>query len=157
MKLAELKKEYSKYEKKYSLPSFKQLNESFGVERAANKETDLPLRAIRRNLVEHAINFLQFLEGLLNPNLASMASLGLLKNLTDKEKQLISNCYEKLFDIELKSLALETEYNEKAEAEFIKESVKIWKSVSTELKSLLAASERAWKKKMQEEKGSYFG
>ena len=157
MKLAELKKEYSKYEKKYSLPSFKQLNESFGVERAANKETDLPLRAIRRNLVEHAINFLQFLEGLLNPNLASMASLGLLKNLTDKEKQLISNCYEKLFDIELKSLALETEYNEKAEAEFIKESVKIWKSVSPELKSLLAASERAWKKKMQEEKGSYFG
>jgi len=155
--LTELKKEYGDLQKRYSLPSFEKLNEEFDIERIIDKETDFLLRGIRRNISQKAINFMQFLEGLINPNFASMAALSLLKSINEKDKELINKCYEKIFDLELKSLMLEIEYNEKAEAEFIKTSAKAWEEIRADLKQLINNAEKVWRKKMSEEKLNYFG
>ena len=38
--LNEVKKNYEKFQKKYNLPSFKNLNEDFQIEKIAENETD---------------------------------------------------------------------------------------------------------------------
>ena len=46
--LVRLKKDYAKLQKKYSLPSFENMNQDFSIEKAAELETDYLIREIRK-------------------------------------------------------------------------------------------------------------
>jgi len=150
--LTELKKQYAKIKRKYKLPEFNTLNEEFEIEKLVEKKTDFLLKAIRRRIEERTENFLKVLEGFINPNFASMASLTLIKSFTEKEKKLVNNSYQILVGLVLKSGVLETEYNEKEEAEFIKDALKVWQEAKKSLHKLMLASEKIWRKKIEEEK-----
>ena len=52
-KLEKLKEKYTEVQKKYGLPSFKELNENLSIERMANSETDLVVLETRRRSEEH--------------------------------------------------------------------------------------------------------
>ncbi len=154
-KLAQFKKDYAKLRKKYKLPEFRKLNEEFEIERVAEKNTDFLLRGIRGSIERKAESFLKMLEEFINPTFASLASLTLIKSFTDKEKKHIKDGYQNLVGLMLKAAILETDYNEKKEAEFIKEALKMWESTKKGINELMTASEKIWRRKIEEEKVSY--
>ena len=153
--LVNLKKEYEKVKAKYKLPEFTKLNSEFEIEKLAGKKTDFLLRGIRRNIEQRAGNFLKMLEEFVNPSFASMASLTLMKSFGDREKMLVKNSYEHIVDLILRAAILEIDYNEKKEADFIRDSVKIWEVTKKDLTELMTTAEKIWKQKIEEEKGDY--
>lgn len=128
MKLEELKKNYSILEKKYKLPSFKELNEDFGIE-ILRKGEELLLRSIRKVMLEKIVNSLGFVEMLLNPINAPRMYFVYLKSVSSEDKKDIEKIYSVLSDVVLASSKLEIEYSEKGEAEMIIRIVKDWNSV----------------------------
>ena len=77
--LEELKKDYLILQKKYKMPSFKELNEEFDIEKAAEHETDCLIREIRKAIMDKVIAYLRFVEMLLNPSNAPMFFFALVK------------------------------------------------------------------------------
>lgn len=154
-KLAQLKKDYAKLQKKYKLPDFAKLNLEFEIERLAERNTDFLLRNVRRSIERKTGDFLKMLEEFVNPGFASIASLTLLKSFGDKEKKLIKDSYQTLVGLIIKSAVLETDYEEKTEAEFIKEALKTWEAAKKDLNELMKSAEHIWKRKIEEEKVDY--
>ena len=70
--LQNLKTNYKMFQEKYSLPDFHELNKEFGIEKAAEDDTDFLLREIRKFLSEKFSNYLRFVELLINPSGASV-------------------------------------------------------------------------------------
>jgi hypothetical protein len=128
MKLEELKKNYSILEKNYKLPSFKELNEDFGIE-ILRKGEELLLRSVRKVMLEKIVNSLGFVEMLLNPVNAPRMYFVYLKSVSAEDKKDLDKIYSVLSDIVLASSRLEIEYSEKGEAELINRIAKDWNSV----------------------------
>jgi len=128
MKLEELKKNYSILEKKYKLPSFKELNEDFGIE-VLRKGEELLLKSIRRTMLEKIVNSLGFVEMLLNPVNAQRMYLVYIKSMSVEDKKDIEKIYSVLSDILVDALKLEVEYSEKGESEMIIKTFRDWNSV----------------------------
>ena len=55
MELNDLRNDYSKLEVKHILPSFKELNESFEIDKI-DKESDALLRVVRKVMMEKIVN-----------------------------------------------------------------------------------------------------
>ena len=55
MELKDLKKEYGKLEKKHKLPSFKEVNETFEIDKIEN-ESDCLVREVRKIIMDKIIN-----------------------------------------------------------------------------------------------------
>jgi hypothetical protein len=85
--LTKLKEAYSKFQAKYSLPSFEQLNEDFQIEKAAELETDFVLREIRRYITDKFFNYLRFIESILTPNNPPMFVFAITKTLGTKDRE----------------------------------------------------------------------
>ncbi len=118
--LSKLKKQYEKLRKKYKLPSFEELNKDFEIEKLQEKETETLSREIRRSMVDKNLAYLKFTEMFINPATAPMFFLALIKGLDSKEKKLVQELYMQLGKFEIESIALDNEYNEKKDGEFIK-------------------------------------
>lgn len=153
--LEQIKKKYESLRKKYGLPSFNKLNEEFEIEKVQEKETDFLLREIRRATTEKIAAFLHFFELFLNPVTAPLFVLVSLKELTASDKELIESIYRQLVNIELTSIALDMAYNEKKEAQFIKQITEKWQELKTELQEFSALLLKIQTK--QKEKRSYLG
>ncbi len=155
--LEKLKKKYVIFEKKYSLPPFKDLNENFDIEKISEQETDYLLREIRKIVVDKAVAYLRFTEMLLNPSNAPMFFLTLVKGLTSQDKRIIERMYEKLGSFEIDVIELDAKYNEKDEAEFIKKIQKEWKTISVDMIKLTEVLRRNWNQKAIKDERGYFG
>lgn len=155
--LESLKRDYSKLQKKYSLPGFQELNEEFDIEKIAENETDFLLREVRKAIMDKVINYLRFVEMLLNPSNAPMFFLSLIKGLTSQDKRILERLYEKLGNFEIDVICLDCKYNEKDEAEFIKKLTKEWKDVSDEMIKLTEILKRNWSQKSGKGERGYLG
>ena len=155
--LEELKKEYAKLQKKYSLPSFEKLNEEFDIEKIAENETDFLLREVRKAIMDKVINYLRFIEMLLNPSNAPMFFLSLIKGLNSQDKRILERMYEKLGTLEIDVICLDCKYNEKDEADFIKKLTKEWKDISDEMIKLTEILKRNWSQKSGKGERDYLG
>lgn len=154
--LDELMKKYAPFEKKYKLPSFGKLNEDFDVEKAQEKETQFVLREIRREVTDKVAAFLRFFELFLNPQAAPLFVLGMLKNLTLHEKDVIMKIYKELVALEIEAVNLDITYKEEEEARFIKETFKRWQILKPELEKIGKALSKM-QVKPNKSKKSYFG
>ena len=154
MKLEELKKNYSILEKKYKLPSFKELNEDFGIE-ILRKGEELLLRSVRKVMLEKIVNSLSFVEMLLNPVNAPRMYFVYLKSVNSEDKKDLDKIYSVLSDLVLASSELEIEYSEKGEAEMITKIVRDWNSVKPLFMKILKRVQNPVSS-VQKEK-SYFG
>lgn len=132
--IAKLKKEYLVFEKKYKLPKFHDLNVEFEVEKLQGHETEFLLREIRRNMTDKIAAFLKFFELFLNPQAAPLFILSALKSTSSVEKDKIEKIYKKIVALEIKSISLDISYEEKREADFIKNTYESWQSLKSELK-----------------------
>ncbi len=155
--LEKLKKDYAKLQKKYGLPSFKDLNEDFPIDKAAESETDIPIREIRKNIADKMMGYLRFTETLLNPVNAPMFIFSIIKTLGPEEKKHISEIYKKLAKNEIKLIETDVEFSEKKEAEFIKNSYEIWREMKKNILKILKLIEEKWDNKFETGTRGYFG
>ena len=155
-KLKELKKEYSKIQKKYGLPDFDKLNEDFKIEKVAETETDFLVREIRESLGETLENFLRLIEIILNPVNVPMFLFPIIKSLNTEEKNKLSEIYKKLSKLEIEAMKL-IDYSEKKEAEFIKNSYKLWQEIKKDFVKIIESIENKLDVKVEKTEKGYFG
>lgn len=156
-KLENLKKDYVKIQKKYNLPSFEELNQEFHIEKAAEIETDILVREIRKFVADKLGGYLRFTETLLNPTNAPMFVFSIIKIMGVEDKKKVADIYKELVQNEINLIELDTAFSEKKEAEFIKESYKLWKKISKEILSLLDSVKKNWDNKFETNNKGYFG
>lgn len=155
--LDQLKKEYTKIQKKYALPSFEELNKDFQIEKAAEVQTDYLIREIRKFLTDKFSNYMRFIEALLNPVNTPMFVFSVVKSLGVEEKTKLTETYKKLAKIEINLVEVDIEFSEEREAEFIKKSYLVWKDVKNDILDVIGHIKGNWDNKFEVNKKGYFG
>jgi acetylglutamate synthase len=128
MELKEFIAAYDILQKKYKLPSFKELNSCFEIDKI-DKESDTLLRIVRKVSMEKVVNLLGLIELFLSPNNVPRMYLAYLKSMTTEDKKQLSDIYDKLSGLALECMPLELEYSEKREAEMISKIYAAWNEV----------------------------
>jgi len=155
--LENLKKEYEKLEKKQKLPSFKEMNEDFYIEKIAENETDMLIREVRRMVGDRLANYMRLIENLLNPVNVPMFVFSILKMIGPEEKKKLSEIYKKLVQNEIKFVERDLEFDEAKEAEFIRNSCNLWQGIKKELAGIFEKVEKNQGSKAEENNKGYFG
>ncbi len=155
MELKELKKNYSILAKKYKLPSFENLNENFEIDKI-DRETETPLRLIRKVMMEKLVNSMGFLDLLLNPVNAPRMYVSYSRSLSIEDRKVIDEIYSILGDVSLSSLELEIDSSEKKEAEIIKRICSAWESVKPKFRKIMTNMKKPNKVIAKKDK-TYFG
>jgi len=145
MELKDLKKNYEELVKRHKIPSFKELNEEFEIDRI-ERESDCPLRSVRKAMMDKIVKYIQFVEMLLNPAQAPPMFMMFVKNVNEKDKKSLEKIYENFIKLELSSLRLEIDYNEKNEALLVKKISETWGRSKLELRLVIEMMERNWNK-----------
>jgi hypothetical protein len=155
--LADLKKDYSILEKKYSLPIFSELNEEFFIESLAEMETELLIKHIRRLVLEKIAYFTKFIETMINPSEGgSLLVFSITKNMNQENRKVLAEIYEKFSRLEVESLKRELDYSEEEEAEFIKKIYFFWKDIKKDLLGVVQSIDFNWDNKIAKSEKSYF-
>lgn len=157
MGLARLKEEYEKLQKKHNLPSFREMNEDFYIEKIAENETEIPLREIRRAIGEKFDNYLRFIESLLNPVNVPMFIFSIIKLIGPEEKKKLSEIYKKMVQNEINFIERDLKFEEAKEAGFIRKSYELWQGIKKELADILEKVEKNLGNKTEENTKGYFG
>lgn len=157
MGLEQLKKDYLALHKKYRLPSFQEMNEDFYIEKIAENETDILIREIRKMVGDRLVNYMRFIENLLNPVNVPMFVFSIIKLMGPEEKNKLSEIYKKLIKNEIKFVERDLEFEEAKEAEFIRESYELWQGIKKELAKIFEKVEKGWGTKTEENSKGYFG
>ncbi len=126
--LDELKKQYEVLRNKYKLPSFSELNVLFDIEEISS-DTELLLKKLRRVISDRISGYMRFIEILLNPSNAPMYFFKLIKKLDSSDIENLMKLYETMGKFELELIALDLDYSEKKEAEFIVKSYKLFNEI----------------------------
>lgn len=155
--IEKLKEEYQILKNKYNLPGFSELNELFDIEEIED-ETDYLLRKIRRAISEKTSGYLRFVETILNPSNAPIFFFKLVKKLESEDKEFLSKVYDILGNFEIEVIALELDYSEEKEAEFIKRVYNIFNDeIKEHFLKIIKKLENGDSDKRKESNGSYFG
>lgn len=155
--LENFKEEFKEISKKYSLPEFEELNKDFYIEKLAETETDYLVREVRKYISEKISNYVRFIETLLSPSNVPMFVFTVVKNLEQKDKETLQEVYKKLAKAEVSLIELDLEYNEEKEAQFIKETSKLWNEVKADLLKITDSINKNWDNKIEVNGKSYFG
>ena len=156
-KLEKLKKEYEILRKKYNLPDFKDLNEDFHIEKIAEFETEILIREVRKFMGDKMLNYMRFIENLLNPINVPMFIFSIIKLLDAEEKKGFSEIYKELMKKEIQFIELDLEFDEKKEAEFIKHAYGFWQRIKKDLLKIIGKINKKWDDKFEVNSKGYFG
>ncbi|MFA5019943.1 MAG: hypothetical protein WC533_02490 [Candidatus Pacearchaeota archaeon] len=152
----EIREQYEKLSKKYSLPLFKELNEDFDIVKAEFGCETL-LRDIRKEISTKYLSALNIVELLLNPSNGSMFHMFLVKSISKEEKDILDNLFDKIGEIQIEGFELDVYYNEKKEAEFIKKTFHLWQEIKPDLAKVIKSLKDNWRKTSFKKEKSYFG
>ena len=155
--LEQLKIDYEKLRKKYNLPNFKEMNEDFYIEKIAENETDILIREVRRMVGDRLMNYLRFIESLLNPVNVPMFVFSIIKLVGSEEKNKLSEIYKKLIQNEIKLVEIDIEFDEEGEVKFVRESYELWQEIKKEMVGVFEKVEKNWGTKTEENSKGYFG
>ncbi len=155
--LEDFKKDYKEIQSKYDLPSFEELNDYFQIEKMSENETDFLLREIRKLIADRLFNYARFVESLLNPVNVPMFVFSVVKALGVKEKEELIEIYKKLAKREIDLIELDIDSTEEKEAEFIKESFRLWQEIKKDFLKIIKMVKKNWDTKVEEGKKDYFG
>ncbi|MBU2052935.1 MAG: hypothetical protein ABIJ14_03270 [Nanoarchaeota archaeon] len=156
-KLDNLKKRYSVLRKKEGLPSFDELSRDFQIERISEVETDYLIREIRKLMADKFSSYLRFLEATLNPVNVPMFVFSITKSIGIKEKEKLTELYKELAKIEVSLIGVDVDFDEKKEAEFVKESFKTWQKTKKEISNFISVVKKGWDNKIEKNNKGYFG
>lgn len=156
-KLQDLKKNYAKIQKQYDLPSFDELNKDFQIEKVAEGETDFLIREIRKFMADKFSNYLRFIEAILNPVNAPMFIFSIIKSIGIEEKNKLTDIYGKLSKTEIRLIKLDINFAEEKEADFVKESYKMWQEIKKDILDVLEVMKNNLGNKTEVNGKGYFG
>lgn len=148
---------YNHFKEKYGLPEFNSLVEDFDVEKALEKESNLILREVRRAISEKISAYTHLLENLLNPASPPLFIFTILKNATSEDKKKVKEIYTKLSKSHLKTMKLDTIYDEEKEANYIKEISEEWQPLKKEIYNLLESFDKEFPEDIDSNTRAYFG
>ena len=146
--LERIKGQYAVLQKKYKLPSFDELNNDFDIEKLQERESDHLLKLVRMTIIEKVAAIVRFLEVFLNPSEAPtpLFIYALLKNTKIEVRKEIEVLYKELSRVELSSISLDIDHDEKEEAIFVAEFYKMWLRDKTKLKEITMKLGMNWNK-----------
>ncbi len=153
-----LKEKYNELKEKYSLPEFTDLNKEFGIEKL-DEDAEFLLREVIHNIADKIQNYMRFLENIVNPSSASMFIFSLVKILDNGKRKTLSEIYTKMSEFEIKLIKLDLKSDESSEAEFIKDSFKLWNEIKEELYEVIDYAEKNFNSnsEVSVKKSGYFG
>ncbi|HEA46394.1 MAG TPA: hypothetical protein ENH99_01280 [Candidatus Pacearchaeota archaeon] len=157
MGLDKLKNEYDVLRQKFNLPEFKEMNEDFHIDKLAEMETEIMIREIRRFLGDKLMNYMRFVENLLNPVNVPMFVFSIVKLLDAEQKKKLEEIYKELMKNEMKFIKLDLEFDEKEEAKFIKDSFDFWQKTKKDLLKIIEKINSKWDEKSETNGKGYFG
>lgn len=155
MDAKDIKKRYEEFEAKHKLPSFKELNDDFEIDKL-DRDSDTFLRVIRKTMIEKIVNSMNFVEMLINPVNAPRMYFPYIKSMTMDDRGDIEKIYNLLAELSLLSLDLEIDSTEKKEAEMIKKMSADWKSIKPIFRKIFANMKKPNNSFVKKEK-SYYG
>ena len=156
-KLEKLKKEYDKIQKKYKLPSYKELNEDFGIEKLSETDTELLTRELRKFVGDYLSRVLRTIESLLSPSNVPMFVFSIVKSIDAEDKKKLSDMYKELAKSEVKFIKLDFGFNEEKEAEFVKDSYNVWQTTKKDFLKIMEKVDMKWDDKAETNNKGYFG
>jgi hypothetical protein len=156
-KLEKLKDDYRKFQEKYSLPNFEELNQDFQIEKIAESETDFLLREVRKYVTDKFFNYLRFIESLINPTNSPMFVFAIAKTLAVEDKEKLVEIYKKITKIEIDFIDLDLNYSEEKEADSIKNYFKLWNEIKKELSEVVEVMKKNLDNKSEDNGKGYFG
>ena len=155
--LENLKEDYKKIQEKYDLPEFEKLNEDFQIEKLAETETDFLVREIRKFVADKFMNYLRFIESILNPVNVPMFVFSIIKSIGEDEKKKLTEVYKKLAKCEVELIKLDIEFSEDNEAKFVKESYELWQKIKKDISGVIDVIRKNWDNKLESNGKGYFG
>ncbi len=155
--LSQLKENYKSLREKYNLPSFEKLNEDFLIEKASESETDFILKEIRTCITEKFLNYLRFIESVINPANAPMFVFAITKTIGVKEKEKLMELYKKIAKVEIDVIGLDLEYSEKTEADAVRKYFELWQEMKKEFIGIVDVIKKNWDNKIEDNGKGYFG
>lgn len=155
--LENLKMNYVEVQKKYNLPSFEELNADFNIEKISDIETDFLVREIRKFIADKFSNYLRFIETILHPTDVPMFVFSIIKSLGAEEKKKLVEIYKKLALSEIKLIELDLDFFEEKEADFVKDSYKLWQKLKKDLLEVMDGINQKWDTKFETNNKGYFG
>lgn len=156
-KLEELKKNYEVLRKKHDLPNFDELNKDFQIEKISETETDFLIREVRKFIGDKIVNYMRFLENLINPINVPVFIYSVVKLLGPEDKKKLSAVYKELMKNEMVFIERDLEFDEKKEAEFIKDSFRLWQDVKKDVLEITDKVKGKWDDKLEINSKGYFG
>src|SRR3990167_1000778 len=112
MGINKLKEEYEKLQKKNKLPTFKELNEDFHIEKISEYETEILIREVRKFVGDKLANYMRFVENLINPVNAPMFVFSVIKLIEPEDKKRLSEIFKELMKKEIKFIEIDLEFDE---------------------------------------------
>ena len=155
--LKDVEADYVKLEKKFDLPKFDKLIEDFDSDKILEKEDGILIRDVRRTINDKLSAYLHLFETLVSPSSPPLFVLTFLKNTSDADKKLIKEIYKELSKIQITNMKLDTIFDEKKEAEFIKNSFAKWQSMKKKVYTLFETFECEFERNAETKEKSYFG
>ncbi len=155
--LETLKKNYAELQKKHALPSFEEMNQDFGIDKACDFEGELLIREIRRFITDKISNYMRLIENLINPVNVPIFVFSMVKMLDKDDKEALSEMYKKLGEVEINLIAVDLVYSEENEAKFIKDSFKVWQIIKKDLLKIIGKVKSAKEIKPKNNDKNYFG
>ena len=157
MGIEKLKEDYEKLQKKHKLPSFKELNEDFHIEKIAESETEILIREVRKFIGDKLANYMRFIENLLNPVNVPMFFFSFIKMMDADDKKRLSEIYKELMKFEIKFIEIDLDFNEEKEAKLITDSCEFWKTAKKDMLKIIGKINGRWDDKYEANNKGYFG
>lgn len=157
MGLEKFKELYEELRVKHGLPEFTSMNEDFYIEKISDVETEIPIREIRKYTGDKLVNYMRFVENLLNPVNVPMFVFSIVKLLEPNDKKKLEEIYKELMNHELKFIELDLEFNEEKEAEFIKNSFSFWQETKKSMLEIIDKINKKSEDKSEQGSKGYFG
>ncbi len=137
----ELKKEYQPLQKKFNLPSFDSLENDFGM---MDEETDkYVLSKIRRKMSDKIDFYISVLGNIFEGD-ATLSNIYESKVFDEESKTELFKIYKRLMRYGRDANILSLTYDERAEAEYIKEFYKEWQHLKEGIKKQLVLFRDIW-------------
>ncbi|MCX8146902.1 MAG: hypothetical protein N3D84_00335 [Candidatus Woesearchaeota archaeon] len=140
---ANIRERYTQLCKKYSLPSFDELDREFEISSIDEKENILS--AIRRKIENKIENFLKILHIVIEPD-TTISDLHECRDFNEDEKAEAFELFKQLMIIKRESELIEIDPNEKMNADFIINVYKEWKPIKTKMTAIVSKMKNSWKK-----------
>jgi len=135
----------------------RELSQDFNIEKLNEKESDYLLRNIRKVIDEKLSAYMNFFEIIINPSLPTLFIFQIIKKIDSDIRKKINKNYKVLSKFQIESMKLDTLYDEKSEAGFIKEIFSEWQKLKKEIYDLIENFEYNLEENEEGRKESYFG